>query len=419
MIEREMNKKVYAVFVVCGVVVTTVNWVLQEKFIADARIAYFVNICAVLVIALLFTKYLESKMNRSVDALIQKINSLATGDLTQRFKEDPQDILPYGLSFALDEMVKFFRARIGGLWKMSATLIKQLNHFVTAARDIVREFQTEVEYLVSIGDNLETVRSGTMDMHKRYAELQVNTRSDLIAVEQINGANAKTVDTVKRYKSLVRGVASDIQELRVLADNIESTLNGFRQVSRTMMDIHKEMNSMATESSLVKLNASIDAANKQVSEENYIKLIGEVHKVIDKMGTIARESNAVTTFTEDKIDDMAARLRTTRTTLGAGLDSAGKIEKFLADVYEQTLAAAARYTAIFDKINTLNTLMKETGELRGRFAGDVKSSIDHFDKLKADTQITLLHFNAVEDKITGIEKKLKELEEFKNAFQIG
>lgn len=419
MSDRDINKKILWVFIVCAVTITTVNWVIQEKFIADARIAFFVNCAVAVAIAFLYTRYLDNKLNRSIDLLLGKIQSIYKGDLTQRFKEDPDDIIPAGLSYELDEMMKFFRERIGGLWKLSALLIKQLDQFVSAIQEALDDFRREVAYFASIGNNLEDVRHATLDMAKKFSDLTVNTQSDLITVEQVHEKNKATVSAVKEYKGLIRAISSDIQEISVLADRVTVLLDDFKGLSRTMLEISKSMTLLSTESNLVKLNASIDSAQKQAPDENYRKLIEEMHNLLEKIGAIAQKSDGVSLFTENKISDVSYQLKDARKRVSAGLDDAEKIEKFLAALSEHVVEAASLYGTVLDKIRNLNNLMNDAQIKRTVFSKTMKVSIDHFDKLKADTQITLVKFNRVEDKIAVIKENIKLLELFKNLFQIG
>jgi YbbR domain-containing protein len=62
--------------------------------------------------------------------------------------------------------------------------------------------------------------------------------------------------------------------------------------------------------------------------------------------------------------------------------------------------------------------MDDANVKRTEFSKTIKTSIDRFDKLKSDTQITLLKFNQLEEKIEGIKDNLKKLETFKDSFQI-
>ena len=71
-----------------------------------------------------------------------------------------------------------------------------------------------------------------------------------------------------------------------------------------------------------------------------------------------------------------------------------------------------------EKIRNLCDLMNTVNVKREFFSKTIKTSIDHFDKLKSDTQITLLKFSQLDDKIEVIKENLKNLDEFKNSYEI-
>lgn len=416
--DREINRKVLFVFILCAVSITTANWVIHEKFITDARMAYFVNCAIALCIAFLYNKYLESRLNRSIDMLMGKISSISKGDLTQRFKEDPEDVLPYGLSFELGEMMKFFRESIGGLWKLSALLVKQLDQLVIATREALDEFKSEVSYLASIGENLESVRNETIELARKFSDLNVNASSDLIAMEQADKTNNDKTNKIKDYKSLISKIADDMEDFSFLTDNLDSVLGDFKELSHNISEISESMASISTESGLVKLNASIDAAQKQTNEGNYQTLILEVENVLEKMSTIAHTSSSVSIFAENRISELSKNLKSTKKSLKIGSRDTEKVEKFFEIINEQSLKAATVNKAAFEKIRNLCALMNTINTKREVFSKTIKTSIDHFDKLKSDTQITLLKFSRLDDKIEVIKENLKSLDEFKNSFQI-
>jgi len=52
------------------------------------------------------------------------------------------------------------------------------------------------------------------------------------------------------------------------------------------------------------------------------------------------------------------------------------------------------------------------------FTGSIKGAAGRFDKLRADAQITLLRFRQLDERAHAIRESLKELDGFKNLFQI-
>ncbi len=418
MIDRELNNKILFVFLLCAVTIVTVTWVLGEKFIPDARLAYFINLAVAVGIAFLLARYLEKKINTSVDTLMMKIRKITQGDLTQRFKEDPEDPLPYGLSYELGEMMKFLRERVGGLWKVSALLIKQLDLFIASTMEALDEFRSEVEYFSQIGSNLEEVRSKTMEINKKFADLDVNTSSNLVAIEQVNRSNKNSRDALSKYKNLIHTVSNDLEDFNHMTHNLDQGLRDFFNLINQITHLDKTIKGLSTESELVKLNASIDAVQENANQINYQKLIKETELIIDKINAISADSSQSSTIVENKIGDLFTKVKSSKETVERSLDDTAKVELLLDSINEHTLEASTVYAALFDKVANLNTLMAEAHVRRKGFSDTVKVSIDQFDKLKSEAQITLLKFNQLEYKIEGIKNNLKILETFKNSFQI-
>jgi methyl-accepting chemotaxis protein len=185
-----------------------------------------------------------------------------------------------------------------------------------------------------------------------------------------------------------------------------------------MSEIDESMKSLSTESGLVKLNASIDAVQDQSNKDNYLKLIDEIEILVKKISDIASSSGVSSKLVGNKVADLSKKVKGARENVRRGLDDTVKVGSLLDTVNEHSLEAASVYGTVFEKIKNLNTLMDEANVKRMEFSKTIKVSIDHFDKLKSDTQITLIKFNQLEEKIEGIKENLKTLETFKNSFQI-
>src|SRR3989339_1670290 len=112
MYTRETNRKTLFLFILCAAAAEVLAWTLREKFIDNLWAALVAGLLAAAGVAWLVNRYLEFRLNASVDAVIAKVRRMAGGDLTQRFKEDPDDALPYGLSLELGRLAAFYRETV-------------------------------------------------------------------------------------------------------------------------------------------------------------------------------------------------------------------------------------------------------------------------------------------------------------------
>ena len=415
---RETNRVVLYSFIMCGVAIVVITWTIGNKFIANPLAALGVNIAIGAVVAFLFERYLEGRINRSIDTLIAKIGRVRGGDLTQRFKEEQDDALPYGLSLELGRMMDFFRETMSDLWKTSAVLIRQLGQLVESAAESLNEFRSEVEYLSSIGQNLEAVRNNITTITKTVSELQVSASNNSAAIGTASRNAVSVLADIQTGQGLMSAVAGAITDMQNFSGNLTGMLNEIGGIGRRVAAAGKSMAELANQSGLIRLNASIDASQQQVSTENYLKLVSEIQHMFENISAIAQESMNTSTFADARIADLRQRLAEDATGLQKSRTATGQADHLLRSVAELFRGATAVYASAVDHAQNLKGSIARVDATSIDFTQTVRASVTKFDKLRADTQITLVKFSELESKITSIRETLRKLEEFKDLFQI-
>jgi methyl-accepting chemotaxis protein len=313
----------------------------------------------------------------------------------------------------------FYRESIGNLWKISAQLAKQLSQLLASVQELFVEFQAEVEYLSRIGENLEIVRREMLDIAKRVSDLRVNASNDSAFMKQMDETTDRALSEIKGHGEVVNRISEDIRGIDGLAANMKSVMGDFLNICAQVSEIGKSVSDLSTETGLVKLNASIDAVQGQGGKEgNYRKLVEEMQLLADKINDIKQVSVNVAGLAESKIQDLGKRLKSGGDKLVEGLADADKTRSLFERMGQDYMAVAASFDSIFDNVKRLNQLMSDVDGKTVSFAGSIKGAAEGFDKLKADTQITLIRFGQLSGKMEGVRESLKKLEEFKNLFQI-
>ena len=415
---RETNRKILFVFMLCAATIVAVTWTVAEKFIPNARVAFFVNLLAALCIAWLFERYLEAKLNSAIDFIIGKIRRVSQGDLTQVFKEDPDDILPFGLAYELGEMMKSFRENIGKLWKTSSLLVKQLNMFISSAQKVLEEFRAEVEFLSKVRASIEDVRSDTAELIKRLSALKVNAGSDMTLMKHVKESSAAANEGFAKGKEVHKQLLENCTNLRDSLSHLQEALEGFVELSRQAGVIEKAMSDLTTQTGLIKLNAAIDATQQHPDTENYTKIVEETRKIVDGINKLSEQSATMAYLSDEKIKQFADEIEQRRVDMKKGLDDVNKSSQLLRILQEKGAAASSGFLQVREHISELYMLLKHVDTQVSKFNDVIKASEGNFDKIYSDTNITLLKFNELGSKIDQIRDNLRQLEEFNRLFQI-
>jgi methyl-accepting chemotaxis protein len=418
MTTRQTNRKYISVFILCAISIVVVTWTIEEKFIANGTISLFVDLLVAACIAWLFERYLESSINRSTDALIDKIRRVSHGDLTQRFKEDPDDALPYGLSFALGELMAFLRSQIGEVWKISSQLVRQLEQLSLFSRESLEKLVAEAENLAAIGRHIEDIRTGTGEMSKEIANLRVSASNDVGVLARIGKESATAVRDVKSQNATLKTLSDDLRKVHLCAHNLREMLDDFSGLSQKISEITKSLSDLSTESILVKLNVSIDAAQKQTTEENFRQLAEETKRLVESVTALAGSSDSTAGFAQTKIADLSRKIGQSEDIARSGIMRVEKTCGLLGEMEIRFSELVMLYGQVFDHVKELSGLTSKADSRTWEFSSMARKSSESFDKLKADSQLTQMRFSQLEEKMKTIQDSLKRLEEFRNAFQI-
>jgi hypothetical protein len=416
---RERNPRLTLLFALCGACIAAVTWTISEKFIAHAVLALAVNAVAGVVVALLFKRYLETKLAESVEFLAGKVGQVGRGDLTQRFKEDPEDILPSGLAYNLGEMMKFLRENVGGLWKVASALTRELGQFIASTEEALKEFRDEIESLGGVGHDLESVRREAMETVKNVSALKVNAGNDIGILEKVNTAFRSVPEEVERNRSALKRLSADIEYLQGTVANIRNFLANFSELSAKLGSVEKSLADLRTESNVVTLNAAIDSTRERGDDSTAATLVAEAGELAKRVAAITQESRSTLGQSGGTVKELVEKLNDGAESMRKNLDALRRSHAQLGVAGEKSVSVASNYSIVYDHVGNLAGLVGTMDKTALNFSRIVRQSTDSFDKLHSDAQITLVRFNELETKIGTIQEKLRHLEEFKKQFTIG
>jgi len=418
---RELNKKVFLVFLIYAFVLVSVSWTLQEKFIANGWVALVFSLLSAVPVAWVFTKYMDSKLNGSVDFLIRKIRQITRGDLTQRFQEDPDDILPYGLSYELGEMMKFLRQRIGEIWKSTITLTRSLNKFIGNSEEVMNEIRKESEQVKEFGKTLEKLKVSGMDVIHLLENLEINGSADEKTMDKIKLIMHENAEEFKEKKSTLSDAISDMNNLTDVLHKFSAAESEFRGITKNISSINGLIGATVRQTNLLSLNTSIDSirSEEDASVKNFKALSSELEKLLGQITNFSEESSGLTSKAEMKIKEIGMVLNGDEKKLHNTLLKLDKANRFVEKLKENGESYVRDQNVMVERVSEhyreLRTLKVSVHE----YLSQVNESLEKYDQLSANLQNTLHSFDRMEEDMGGVRKILAEIESFKSHFQIG
>ncbi len=401
----------------CAFSITGTAWIVSEKFIKNSSLALLVNIGIAAVIAFLFGKIIESKLNRSIDFLMQKLDRVSNGDLTQRFIEDSQDLLPYGLSFKLGTMMTFFRSKIGGLWRVAVDLIHQIEAFKKTATENCASYQNEVNTLNHSTEHLNQMRQHVTDLSKKIADGKVIMHQHLQFIHHAVQTSAESTTQIKENIKHPKNMRESISKATLLVKNTHTLLKDYQSIGRQISGIQAALAGLASESKLVRLNSDIDISQTE-SKINPEQVVIETQRILSKVSELAQESGNLTAVLEYATSQILSDLDKESEQLALASRQVTYMESLLNTLNGNQSALHVRFLTLQEDMEEMNDFIQFLDQQYTAFYSHVKALTDRFGKLKVNAQQNLLKFNRMECRLDDIQDALAKLDTFKNQFHI-
>jgi len=265
---------------------------------------------------------IQNKMMRSINQIIDRLDHIAQGDLT--------DPIP------LD--------RVDELGKLNDALVTMQTHFKAMMAEIA-------EAAKLVGENADALSAG-MEETRKVADLQSNAvKCIAAAVEQLVTSVHEVADRAEQATQVVttsRGLLNEASmrmiESQEASQQVVTTVNG---ASQTISELHQSIfaigqitqaiKDIADQTNLLALNAAIEAARAGESGRGFAVVADEVRKLAEntsaqtgKISATVQEIQRITQIAVTSMEAAGTRVAITDSAMNqarAGLDSASRHEE--------------------------------------------------------------------------------------------
>ena len=341
--------------------------ILEEvKGVRTLSILFVTIACVVaIVIVLLIT----AGITNAINSMNKSISQVAEGDLTVGFDTTRKDEFA-ALTGGISNMVEHMRnligevQAVGGAVSSSAvSLTNTSGELLDASKGISRTIDDMRKGAVQQADDAEQSLVRMSNLSDQINQLYINTnKNEQIANDTkmvvsdgmliVDELNEKSKDT----SEITHDVIKQIQQLGAQSKKIEGFVN--------------LINSIATQTTLLSLNASIEAARAGEAGRGFAVVAEEIRKLADKSVNAARQIQTT-------VKVIAVQNKET-------VETAEKAESIVASQTE----SLARTVSVFDNIN------KHVNDLVNNFK-DILSRLQTIEAEKDDTLNAIQNISAV------------------------
>ncbi|MHB8129497.1 MAG: methyl-accepting chemotaxis protein [Mobilitalea sp.] len=274
----------------------------QVENIKKLNIIYVTIAC---IFAVLMVVFIAGGVSKAISSLMKSISQASKGDLTTKFETKSHDEFRV-LSDGISNMIKSMRKLIGEVQEVGS----KVN---TSAGGM---YDTSEELLVAAKDISQTID----DIEKGVVQQASDTEQCLLQMsglsEQINHVynNANEIETIADNTKVIAGegivMIKELNEKsKATADithNVIAKIQEFEIQSKNIGGFVSIINDIASQTNLLSLNASIEAARAGDAGRGFAVVADEIRKLADQSVHAANQIQnivkEITSKTKDTID---------------------------------------------------------------------------------------------------------------------
>lgn len=273
--------------------------------VATIRIVAIALVVIAVIIAALLGCLLSAHINGNIYYILRQLQKISEGDLTIQLKSKSKDefkLLALGVNSMTDSM---------------KTLITNVTDASNSLNLAAEQVSTSSDTFVTAA---EDIQSAISEIESGVAQLDINSADCLTQMDslsdKINDVTGDTKDVITLTQSAGTSINQGISSMSVLTDsakktseitnNVITAIETLSEKSRSIEQIVESINSIATETNLLSLNASIEAARAGESGRGFAVVAEQIRQLADQSamsaGQIQKIIDDIVVTTHDAVE---------------------------------------------------------------------------------------------------------------------
>ena len=267
-------------------------------------------------------------------------------------------------------------------------VVRALNNMQEKLGDIIFNMKDEIN---GINNAVNIITNGNINLSDR-ANSQASSLEELTrSIEFVFSSLKDTADNAGNAKKMSESVSTSTQNGVNAINSTSESMSEISEASKKISDITKIIESIALQTNILALNASVEAARAGDQGKGFAVVASEVRNLAINVGNAAKDITSIANETVEKIQNGSAAVQASSYILNQIESSVNDVLTLLTEISDAIIEEENSISQINTAVIEINRITQDTSKIANEGANASKDVLDKSNNIVS--QVSYFNFN--------------------------